>query len=83
MNEERDRFKIKLYGLSQDMEDFIFEQDSNYSVDYHKFYSSFYATCVDMLINNVDLSYSVIIGLIFLFNVSILYLILNNSSHVY
>jgi len=51
-----DRFKVKIYGLSEDMEDFIFEQDSNYSVDYHKFYTSFYKTCVDMLINGVDLT---------------------------
>ena len=56
IKELNERFRVKIYGLSADMEDFIFEQNSNYSVDYHKFYTSFYEICVDMQINNVDLT---------------------------
>ncbi len=49
-----DRFKVKLYGLSEDMEDFIFEQDNYYSETKSWFWTSFYHICSEMLQNRVD-----------------------------
>ena len=46
----------KFTGLSEDIEDFMLEQNDKYNHEYHKFYTSFYKTCVSMLQNGVDLS---------------------------
>lgn len=54
MNE--DRFEIGITGLSEDMEDFVYEQDNFYEDVEAGFWSSFYSTCVSMLQNGVDLS---------------------------
>lgn len=51
-----ERFDIGLTGLSEDMEDFMLEQLDFYSHNYHKFYSSFWKTCVNIWQNGVDLS---------------------------
>jgi len=50
------RFKMKLYGLSEDMEDFMLEQDDYYSESKMKFWSSFWRTCVETWCNCIDLS---------------------------
>ncbi len=49
-------FTVKIYGLSEDMEDFMLEQDDYYSNHKTKFWSSFYKTCSDMWCNGIDLS---------------------------
>ncbi len=54
---ETNRFKIKLYGLSEDMEDFMLEQADYYSNNKTKFWTSFWETCVDIWSNGIDLSY--------------------------
>lgn len=51
-----DRFKIKLYGLSEDMEDFMLEQADYYSEHKTKFWSSFWETCTNIWSEGVDLS---------------------------
>ena len=51
-----DRFKIGIHGLSEDMEDFILEQDYYYSHHKTKFWSSFWTTCSSMWCNGIDLS---------------------------
>lgn len=56
VDNETDRFKVKLYGLSEDMEDFMLEQDDSYTHTFHKFYTSFWHTCVSMWQNRIDLS---------------------------
>lgn len=60
---KQDPFHIKIYGLSEDMEDFILEQNDYYNDPPHKygcshcnFFQSFYKTCVDMWSNGIDLS---------------------------
>ena len=50
------RFTLRLGGLSDDIEDFILEQDDYYSENKTKFWSSFWKTCSDMWSNGVDLS---------------------------
>ena len=57
MNETNRRFKIKLYGLSEDMEDFMLEQTDYYSNNKTKFWTSFWKTCSDMWSNGIDLSH--------------------------
>lgn len=55
-----DKFKIKLYGLSKDMEDFMLEQAdyySEYPESNTKFWASFWKTCVDMWVEGIDLSH--------------------------
>lgn len=56
MNEINNRFKIKLYGLSEDMEDFMLERNDFYTQHKTKFWSSFWKTCVDIRTNGIDLS---------------------------
>jgi len=56
MNQEN-RFTVGLTGLSEDMEDFMLEQYQYYKDNFHKFYSSFWPTCVDMWQNGVDLTH--------------------------
>ena len=51
-----DRFTVRIHGLSEDMEDFILEQDDYYSHHKAKFWSSFWKTCADMWSNGIDLS---------------------------
>jgi len=51
-----DRFRILLHGLSEDMEDFMLEQLEHYEHNHHKFYWSFYTTCVSMWTEGADLS---------------------------
>lgn len=53
---KEDRFKIKLYGLSEDMEDFMLERLDYYSEHKAKFWSSFWKICVDIWSNGMDLS---------------------------
>ncbi|HEY0090302.1 MAG TPA: hypothetical protein VGB37_15745 [Candidatus Lokiarchaeia archaeon] len=50
------RFALKIYGLSEDMEDFILEQNDYYSNSKTKFWSSFWEVCSEMWSNDVDLS---------------------------
>jgi len=51
-----DRFTINITGLSEDMEDFLYEQDVHYEANPTKFWSSFYKICVEMWVNGIDLS---------------------------
>jgi hypothetical protein len=53
---EKNRFEVGITGLSEDMMDFIFEKSVYYSAFPTKFWTSFYKTCSDMVINLVDLS---------------------------
>ncbi|MFX1479991.1 MAG: hypothetical protein ACFFCI_17875 [Promethearchaeota archaeon] len=50
------KFMIKLDGLSEDMEEFILEQDDYFSHNKTDFWTSFYHTCVKMWTNRVDLT---------------------------
>jgi len=50
------RFKVKLYGLSEDMEDFLYEQEDHYNHSPHRFYTSFYRNCVKKQVNGHDLT---------------------------
>lgn len=52
----KERFEIGLTGLSEDMEDFMLEQLDHYEHNKHKFYTSFWKTCVEMWQDGVDLS---------------------------
>lgn len=51
-----ERFQGGMTGLSEDMEDFMLEQDDHYFHNKTKFWSSFYRTCVGMFSEGVDLS---------------------------
>lgn len=53
---KRDRFSVGITGLSEDMIDFILEQNDYYTHHQTKFWSSFWKTCADMWVNGVDLS---------------------------
>jgi len=53
---EKERFKEKIYGLSEDMEDFLLEQCDHYEHNPTKFWTSFWKTCTDMWVNGIDLS---------------------------
>lgn len=55
-DDEWDRFKVGITGLSEDMLDFTLEQDVYYRDKPTKFWTSFYKTCSEMIINGVDLS---------------------------
>jgi len=52
-----DIFEETLTGLSEDMEDFMLEQDDHYSHYSHKFYTSFWKTCVSMWQDGIDLTH--------------------------
>lgn len=56
IEDENEKYKIGIHGLSPDMEDFILEQESHYSFLKHKFWSSFWETCAMMWSNGIDLS---------------------------
>jgi hypothetical protein len=56
IKENYNRFEMKLYGLSEDMEDFMLEQTDHYEAHPTKFWSSFWKTCVEMWQNSIDLS---------------------------
>lgn len=58
MSENKDRFKIGITGLSEDMEDFILEQGDHYSnqLFIHHFWTSFWKVCTDMWVKGIDLS---------------------------
>ena len=56
MFEKKNKFEVGISGLSEDMMDFIFEKSVYYSVNITKFWTSFYKTCSDMVINLVDLT---------------------------
>ena len=49
-------FNIGMTGLSEDMEDFMFEQDDHYFHNKTKFWSSFWRACVGMFSEGIDLS---------------------------
>lgn len=51
-----DKFKVGIHGLSEDMEDFICEQNDYYSHHKEKFWTSFWKVCADIWSNGVDLS---------------------------
>lgn len=51
-----DIYKVKITGLSKDMEDFIFERDVHFSLHKKEFWSSFWESCADVLVNGRDLS---------------------------
>ena len=51
-----DRFTVGITGLSEDMEDFILEQNDYYNHNKAKFWTSFWETCTDMWVAGVDLS---------------------------
>lgn len=55
-NKKNNKFKVKIYGLSTDMEDFMLEQLDRYENNKTNFWTSFYKTCVDMWTEGVDLS---------------------------
>ena len=50
------RFQVGLSDLSEDMEDYIYEQNDYYQSHKAKFYTSFYETVCSMMGNGVDLS---------------------------
>ena len=50
------RFEVGMTGLSEDMEDFILEQDIYYQEHLTKFWTSFYRTCSEMWMWGDDLS---------------------------
>lgn len=52
----RDKFTVGITGLSEDMEDFILEQDVYYTEHVTKFWTSFWKTCSEMWSIGCDLS---------------------------
>lgn len=52
----KNRFTVGMTGLSEDMEDFILEQDIHYSHHITKFWTSFWKTCTEMWMWGCDLS---------------------------
>ncbi len=50
------RFHVGMTGFSEDMEDFVLEQDDYYKANPTMFWSSFYRTCANMWVFGADFS---------------------------
>ena len=56
MTKDNNIFKIKLYGLSEDMEDFLLEQNDRFNHEKQEFWTSFWNTCAEMWSEGIDLT---------------------------